>query len=138
MLEKTGFHCDEIDHAGNYVLWRFTSGWTPLTFGFSGLIKTGTQTNNLAVERNGNLINLFANGNLIDSFTDGTNQGSRYAGVIGINFDQGTQDVRFDNFTVLSIGCGLSQGAPSFAIPESSDPVGDAPVRFIDMELERP
>jgi hypothetical protein len=134
----SSFYTFEIDHEGNYVLWRYTGGWSPLTFGFSALIETGTQSNTLAVERNGSTINLFANGDLIDSFTDGTLQGSRYAGVIAVNFDQGSQDVRFDDFTVLPIGCGLSQGAPASANSESSEPAGDAPVRRIDMELDRP
>lgn len=134
----SSFYTYEIDHEGNYVLWRYTGTWTPLTFGFSDSLKTGTLSNNLAVERNGNVINLFANEVLIDGAFDGTLQGARFTGVFGVNFTGGNQDIRYDNFTALPIGCGLSQEVPVLPNPEPSAPDGSAPVRFYGTELERP
>jgi hypothetical protein len=118
-----GFYTFEISPDGNYVMWRYDGNgvWAALDFGFSSAIEQGAATNVLAVERNGNGIRAFVNGVELIDLTDSKHTGVLGVGLTAVSFDQAPLDVRFDNYTVLPIGCGLSEGEqlahPAFTLP---------------------
>jgi hypothetical protein len=121
------FYTFEVDILGNYyVLRRNNDGsWTELATGFSSAVNLGTNTNKLAVERNGTKINVFANSVLLASVSDGSNTGSLFNGIIARNVSTGNFDARFDNFKVQPIGCGLSIGAAAAPALTSAYSISD-------------
>jgi hypothetical protein len=71
-------------------------------------LKAGAAVNTIAIERNGSLITAYANGEFVTSLTSSTFLGQLNIGVWATSFDQANLDVRYDNYKVEPIGCGLS------------------------------
>jgi hypothetical protein len=123
-----GFYTFEITRDGDYVMWRYDGNgvWVILDAGSSPVIKKGAATNILAIERNGNGIRGFVNGVELIDLNDSKHQGILDVGVTVVTFDQAPLDVRFDEYTVMPIGCGLSSGeklaAPAPALPSIGTP----------------
>jgi hypothetical protein len=132
----SGFYTFEIDNAKNYYVWRWDGAWALLDSGTSNALNAGLASNTLAVERNGTSIQAFANGELVTSLSSSTFMGSLYFGVVANNASQPDLDVRYDNFTVEPIGCGLSASAPSGAPLDPDHGIGDksAPT-WLEVEL---
>ncbi len=103
------FYTFEIDPDGNFYVYKYSSGdWTEMYDGWSGAILTGTATNRIMVERNGSIINVYANGVLLASVSDNSYIGSRRVGLVVFSYDQNHVDVRYDNFVVYSVACGVT------------------------------
>jgi hypothetical protein len=103
------FYDFEIDSSGNFWLWRYNSGsgWTSLSQGTSAYIYLGVTKNHLSVLREGSKIELYANDDLITTVQDNSFTGMRYVGLVASSNSQSDLDVRFDNFVVYPISCGL-------------------------------
>jgi hypothetical protein len=115
----TGFYTFEIDNAQNYAIWRWNGAWALLAQGTSPVLKPGAAANTLAIERNGAGISAFANGTLVTSVTDGQFTGELRVGVWAAGGGEANLDVRFDDYRVEPLGCGLSAGAFPEGAPES-------------------
>jgi hypothetical protein len=121
----SGFYSFGVDNLGNYEIFRIDDFfWTPLATGSSGVINTGANANNaLAVERTGTTINVFVNSVLIDSVNDGTYMGALKNGIFAFRASNGNVDVRYDNFRVVPIGCGLSTGTTTSSVSNAVNSV---------------
>jgi len=105
------FYSLQVDPAGTYLIWRYSSGnWTLLTWGTSSAINQGTATNRLKVERNGSLIKVYANDQLLNIVSDGSFNGSRRLGLTVNSYADPNVDIRFDNFKVYPTTCGSISG----------------------------
>jgi len=134
-----GFYTFEVGPDGSYVIWRYNGNgsWTPLDFGSSAAIKGGSASNLLAVERNGIGIRAWVNGVLLIDLNDGAHTGGLDVGVTATSFGEANLDVRFDNYTVLPIGCGLSSGE-QLQLPTTGNPAVDLPdSSVIDAPMQR-
>jgi len=106
-----GFYTFEIQRDGTYTLWRINSDsgvWILLETSFSAAVKPGAASNHLAVVRNGENIRAFINGVKVVDRDDDDHLGTLGVGVTATSFNAANLDLRFDNFTVLPVGCGLS------------------------------
>lgn len=108
----TQFYVFEIDGDGVYEIWRVVDlyTWRLLAMGFSRFIHPGAATNQLKIQRNGDLIWAYANGQLLKVTEDGNYTEPRSVGLITItSLTQSNVDTRFDNFTIYPITCGASR-----------------------------
>lgn len=132
----TGFYSFEIDKAQNYEIWRWNNGWTLLTSGSSNALKIGTAKNTIAIERNGDSIKTFANREFVTSLTSSTFTGQLNVGVWATSFDRANLDVRYDNYKVEPIGCGLSTSLPSAPVAPDLAQTGSGPTWLSPDDLE--
>lgn len=100
----TQFYTFELFPDGQlWQVWRFNAntGYSLLDEGISGAIKTGGATNHLAVVNEGTTLRLTVNGQTLHtrSMTNGR------VGISTFSYDANV-DVRFDNYTLLPLGCG--------------------------------
>jgi predicted outer membrane repeat protein len=110
------FYFFVIHPTGRYVILRADPGnsyW--IADGYSNSIHTGTSTNQLKLERKGNMIWAYVNGDLLTILADGTYTGLGSVGLITVADNAQNVDARFDNFTVLPITCGRSYAYPDLA-----------------------
>jgi hypothetical protein len=132
----SGFYTFEIDNAKNYYIWRWNGAWALLDSGTSAVLKAGLASNTIAVERNGTSIQAFANGELVTSLSSSTFMGSLFFGVVANSGDQPDLDVRYDNYKIEPIGCGLGASVPFGAPVDLEHGVGEksAPA-WLEFEL---
>jgi hypothetical protein len=119
----TGFYTFEIDRTGHFEFWMWNNGWTLLKQGNSAALKTGAATNTITIVRNGNSTKAYANGKYVAGLSDSTFTGALNIGVWVTSFDDADLDIRYDNYKVEPIGCGLSTGLPvPLAFPDQPLP----------------
>jgi uncharacterized repeat protein (TIGR01451 family) len=120
------FYTLEIFPNGNWGLYRNDPGGvTPVQEGFSPAIHQGTASNHLQVMRTGSVmmeprIKAYANGQLLIDVVDYSYLGVRYVGLAVFSYSQPNVDIRFDNFSVRPLSCGLAETTtrqPALAAP---------------------
>jgi hypothetical protein len=75
--------------------WTTLVDWTP-----NAVIRSGSATTHLRVDRIGAAINTYINGTLVSTYTDTSLMGpGRDAGIVAYSIDSAPVDMRFDNFS---------------------------------------
>jgi hypothetical protein len=108
------FYSLEIYPDGGYGVYRYDwdqNNYVALAEGYSEAIHQGSESNHLIVVRNGASIKAYANGQLLTEVSDGIYLGTRYLGLVVFSYDQPDVDIRFDNFLVYPLVCGVSNPA---------------------------
>ncbi|HUF37134.1 MAG TPA: hypothetical protein VMN57_01315 [Anaerolineales bacterium] len=130
-VDSTHFYTFEIDKDQNYVAKQFDGSlgsWSTFMQDKSEHINPGTASNTIAVMRRGSGISLFVNGVWIDSATRDEFVGELRVGLWVFGGDQENLDIRFDNFKVEPLGCGLGDDALlSLPVDERISPPVHAP-----------
>jgi hypothetical protein len=107
LADWSQFYTFEIDPIGNFGIFKYNeqSGWVLLGQGWSSDINPGLATNTLSVNKDGTTITAYANGSLLTSIVDGSYLGDRFIGLSVVSYNEGSVDVRFDNFIVSPVTC---------------------------------
>ena len=113
------FYSFEISYSQFYAIYRYdTTNAIMLTSNYSDALNPGTASNHIRIDREGDSIKAYANGQLLASVTDGTYVGDRNLGLVVFSYSSAPNiDIRFDNFTVNSPGCGAASAALNASSP---------------------
>jgi hypothetical protein len=115
------FYSFEITYSQYYAIYRYDkTAVIMLTSNYSDALNPGTASNHIRIDRGGDSIKAYANGHLLASVTDGTYVGDRNLGLVVFSSSAAPNiDIRFDNFTVNSPGCGAATAALNASSPSS-------------------
>ncbi len=118
------FYALEVDPFGlYYYLYRvINDNWVTLSEGLAP-INYSSATNRLQIDRQGSQIDVYANGQLLASVQDSSFLGPFAVGLIGFSYGSPV-DLRFDNFTVQTPGCGPQSTLHPGIKGRSSDAAG--------------
>ena len=88
-----------------YMIWKFNSGWSLLTWNTSTDIQTGTAWNRIKVTRDGNAISLYINDQFQTTLYDSSFTDFRRIGLVAYSTSSSGRDFRFDDFAIYPISC---------------------------------